>query len=397
MDFPRGYRWELGGEFRAQQESFASLLMVLISATALVFLLLGFQFRSLALPLLIFLSQPISLASALGALWITGTPLNVSSFMGAILLIGLDVKNGIILIEYIGQLRAEGSSLREALIHAGRIRFRPILMTSLATILGLLPLAFGFGPGAQMQQPLAIAVIGGLTVNMLVTRLLIPVGYLCSAGGTPITTSPRPPQRLPLQGGQIANAAAGQVEHGRQFLLAEGGLLAGPLHLDKPAGTGHHHVHVDVRREVLLVAEIQQGLAIDHAHAHGGHAVAKRPGAGGQVLGDRLQGIDQGQKTARDAQRAGAAVGFQHVAIDGHRPLADGLQVDHGAEAAADQALNLRRPPVQIRAPLAPLAGLVLPGNMLYSAVSQPRPWPLSQGGTSASTAAQQSTVVRPA
>ena len=152
--------------------------MVLISAAALVFLLLGFQFRSLALPLLIFLSQPISLASALGALWLTGTPLNVSSFMGAILLIGLDVKNGIILIEYIGQLRGEGHSLHDSLVQAGRVRFRPILMTSLATILGLLPLACGFGPGAQMQQPLAIAVIGGLTVNMLVTRLLIPVGYL---------------------------------------------------------------------------------------------------------------------------------------------------------------------------------------------------------------------------
>jgi CzcA family heavy metal efflux pump len=182
MSFPNGYRWELAGEYRAQQESFASLLVVLLAATALVFQLLGFQFKSLSLPLLIFLSQPISLASALGALWITGTPLNVSSFMGAILLIGLDVKNGIILIEYIGQLRAEGSSLRDALVHAGRIRFRPILMTSLATILGLLPLAFGFGPGAQMQQPLAIAVIGGLTVNMLITRLLIPVGYLVLRG-----------------------------------------------------------------------------------------------------------------------------------------------------------------------------------------------------------------------
>jgi CzcA family heavy metal efflux pump len=179
---PPGYRWELAGNFRSQQESFGSLLMVLLSASALVFLLLGFQFRSLTLPLLIFLSQPISLASALGALWITGTPLNVSSFMGAILLIGLDVKNGIILIEYIGQLRGQGSSLREAVIHAGRVRFRPILMTSLATILGLLPLAFGFGPGAQMQQPLAIAVIGGLTVNMLITRLLIPVGYLLLQG-----------------------------------------------------------------------------------------------------------------------------------------------------------------------------------------------------------------------
>ncbi len=182
LKMPPGYRWELAGNFRSQREAFISLGMVLLSASALVFLLLGFQFRSLTLPLLIFLCQPISLASALGALWITGTPLNVSSFMGAILLIGLDVKNGIILIEYIGQLRAEGYPLRDALVHAGRVRFRPILMTSLATILGLLPLAFGFGPGAQMQQPLAIAVIGGLTVNMLITRLLIPVGYLVLRG-----------------------------------------------------------------------------------------------------------------------------------------------------------------------------------------------------------------------
>ncbi len=156
--------------------------MVLIVAAALVFLLLGFQFRSLTLPLLIFLTQPISLASALAALWITGTPLNVSSFMGAILLIGLDVKNGIILIEYIGQLHRGGLPLNEALVQAGRTRFRPILMTSLCTIFGLLPLAFGFGPGAQMQQPLAIAVIGGLVANMLLTRLLIPVGYLVLRG-----------------------------------------------------------------------------------------------------------------------------------------------------------------------------------------------------------------------
>jgi multidrug efflux pump subunit AcrB len=102
--------------------------------------------------------------------------------MGAILLIGLDVKNEIILIEYIGQLREEGMRLREALIRAGRTRFRPILMTSLCTILGLVPLALGMGPGAQMQQPLAIAVIGGLITNMLLTRLLIPVGYLVLMG-----------------------------------------------------------------------------------------------------------------------------------------------------------------------------------------------------------------------
>jgi CzcA family heavy metal efflux pump len=177
LEFPKGYRWELAGSYRAQQEASASLLMVFIVAAALVFLLLGFQFRSLTLPLLIFLAQPLSLASAMLALWLTGTPRNVSSYMGFILLIGLDVKNGIILIEYIGQLQSEGVPLREALLRAGRTRFRPILMTSLCTILGLVPLAMGVGPGAQMQQPLAIAVIGGLITNMLITRLLIPVGY----------------------------------------------------------------------------------------------------------------------------------------------------------------------------------------------------------------------------
>jgi CzcA family heavy metal efflux pump len=183
-----GYRIELAGQYESQLESFHSLTLMLVVATALVFILLAFQFRSLVLPLLIFLTQPLSLGSAMLALWITGTPLNISSYMGAILLVGLDVKNGIILIEYIEQLLAEGWQLMPALLHAGRVRFRPILMTSLAAILGLLPLALdigigpGGGPGAQMQRPLAIAVIGGLLANMLFTRMIIPVGYLVLAG-----------------------------------------------------------------------------------------------------------------------------------------------------------------------------------------------------------------------
>jgi multidrug efflux pump subunit AcrB len=163
------------------------------------------------LPLLIFLTQPLSLGSAMLALWITRTPLNISSYMGAILLIGLDVKNGIILIEYIEQLLKEGWELTPALLHAGRVRFRPILMTSLAAILGLLPLALdigigpGGGPGAHMQRPLAIAVIGGLLANMLFTRMIIPVGYLALARSRPVgvpasvgsgapKTSPQPQQ-----------------------------------------------------------------------------------------------------------------------------------------------------------------------------------------------------------
>ena len=140
LKFPPGYRWELAGNYQSQQESFASLPMVLIVAAALVFLLLGFQFRSLTLPLLIFLSQPISLASALVALWITGTPLNVSSFMGAILLdrAGREERHHPDRVHR--PLLRAGLPLNEALVQAGRTRFRPILMTSLCTIFGLLPL-----------------------------------------------------------------------------------------------------------------------------------------------------------------------------------------------------------------------------------------------------------------
>jgi multidrug efflux pump subunit AcrB len=178
VTLPAGYRWEMGGEYVRYEEAKWSFIGVMAVAVMLVFIMLAFQFRSVVLPLLIFLTQPLSLVSGLFALWLTNTPLNVSSYMGAILLIGLDMKNGILLVEYIQQLRREGMALRPALLLAGRTRFRPILMTSLAAILGLFPLALGIGPGAQMQQPLAIMVIGGLTANMLFTRMVIPVGYL---------------------------------------------------------------------------------------------------------------------------------------------------------------------------------------------------------------------------
>ena len=183
-ELPSGYRWELGGHYLQQQEAFRSLTMVMAVAVVLVFIMLAFQFQSNSLPLLIFLTQPLSLVAGLFALWITKTELNVSSYMGAILLIGLDMKNGILLVEYIQQLRKQGMELKEALLLAGRTRFRPILMTSLAAILGLFPLALGIGPGAEMQQPLAIMVIGGLTANMLFTRMIIPVGYLLYARRT---------------------------------------------------------------------------------------------------------------------------------------------------------------------------------------------------------------------
>ena len=119
-------------------------------------------------------AAPLSLVGAFGLLIVTRTPLNVSSFMGLILLIGLIVKNGIILIDYADRLEDEGLGRRDALVRAGAIRLRPILMTTLCTLFGLLPLALGLGAGAELQKPLAIAVIGGLTVSTIVTLVFVP-------------------------------------------------------------------------------------------------------------------------------------------------------------------------------------------------------------------------------
>jgi multidrug efflux pump subunit AcrB len=193
---PPGYRWDVGGHYIRYEEAASSFVVVIVVAVFLVYLMLAFQFRSVLLPLLIFLTQPLSLGSGLLALWLTRTPLNVSSYMGLILLIGLDMKNGILLVEYIQRLRAQGMELRPALLQAGRVRFRPILMTSLAAILGMLPLALGIGPGAQMQKPLAITVIGGLTANMLFTRMIIPVGYEFGVWVRNWGVRPRPAKKL---------------------------------------------------------------------------------------------------------------------------------------------------------------------------------------------------------
>jgi multidrug efflux pump subunit AcrB len=119
-------------------------------------------------------AAPLSLVGAFGLLLVTGTPLNVSSFMGLILLIGLVVKNGIILVDHAHALSERGAEWHEALLRAGAVRLRPILMTTLCTLFGLLPLALGLGPGAEMQRPLAIAVIGGLTLSTFVTLLFVP-------------------------------------------------------------------------------------------------------------------------------------------------------------------------------------------------------------------------------
>jgi multidrug efflux pump subunit AcrB len=179
---PLGYSYVVGGLYQSQQESFNSLVLVLSIAVLLVFGVLVAQFRRFTAALVVISAAPLSLVGAFGLLFITGTPLNVSSFMGVILLIGLIVKNGIILVDYADLLIARGTPRLEALAQAGAIRLRPILMTTLCTLFGLLPLALGLGAGAELQKPLAIAVIGGLSVSTLVTLIFVPT-LLSLVGG----------------------------------------------------------------------------------------------------------------------------------------------------------------------------------------------------------------------
>ncbi len=176
--FPVGTTYEIGGLYESQQGSFRELLAVLGLALGAVFIVLVIQFRAFRPALIILSAAPLSLLGVFGMLMVTGTQLNVSSFMGIILMVGLVVKNGIILFEYVHRLWEEqGLPLREALVEAGKIRVRPILMTTLCTLFGLLPLALGLGSGSELQRPLALAVIGGLTISTFVTLLVMPVLY----------------------------------------------------------------------------------------------------------------------------------------------------------------------------------------------------------------------------
>jgi multidrug efflux pump subunit AcrB len=171
---PVGYSYQLGGQYESQQASFRSLVVVSSLAMLLVLGVLVAQFRRFTSALVVMSAAPLSLAGAFGLMLATGTALNVSAFMGLILLIGLIVKNGIILIDYAHLLAEGGMDWREALVRAGTIRLRPILMTTLCTLFGLLPLALGIGPGAELQKPLALAVIGGLSVSTVVTQVFVP-------------------------------------------------------------------------------------------------------------------------------------------------------------------------------------------------------------------------------
>jgi len=180
---PSGVRVALGGQYAGQQEAFRSLLVVLGLAAVSVCAVMVVQFESFAEPLVVLLVAPVSFVGALALLLITGTVLNVSSFMGLILLVGLIVKNGIILLDFTRlRMQTEHLSLEVALREAARVRLRPILMTTLCTLFGLLPLALGIGAGSELQRPLALAVIGGLALSTPITLFAVPTLLIAIRG-----------------------------------------------------------------------------------------------------------------------------------------------------------------------------------------------------------------------
>ena len=174
---PDGFTVQLGGQTAAQREAFAGLAFAALMAIALVYMILASQFRSLLDPLVIMFSVPLGVTGVFAMLWATGTTLNVNSFMGIIMMVGIVVSNGVLLVDFARVLRARGRPLMEATIEAGKTRLRPILMTTIATIFGLAPMALGFGEGSETNLPLARAVIGGLTVSTFFTLFLIPALY----------------------------------------------------------------------------------------------------------------------------------------------------------------------------------------------------------------------------
>src|SRR5213593_2528677 len=180
---PQGVRVALGGQYAGQQEAFRALLVVLALAAVSVCAVMVVEFESFAEPLVVLVVAPVSFVGALALLLATGTVLNVSSFMGLILLVGLIVKNGIILLDFTRlRMRAEGVPLEAAIREAARVRLRPILMTTLCTLFGLLPLALGLGAGSELQRPLALAVIGGLALSTPITLFAVPTLLVAMRG-----------------------------------------------------------------------------------------------------------------------------------------------------------------------------------------------------------------------
>jgi CzcA family heavy metal efflux pump len=177
---------EYGGLYQQQQESFRNLVLVLLAAILLVFTVLLVEFRSFNEPVAIVFGAILAMFGTVAALWLTGITLNIVSFLGAIIGVGIVAKNGILMLDFVQQLEADGVELVEALVRSGHRRLRPVLMTSAAAALGMLPLAWGIGSGAEMLRPLAVAVIGALCISVLLSLVATPVVYYILRGAKKI-------------------------------------------------------------------------------------------------------------------------------------------------------------------------------------------------------------------
>jgi HAE1 family hydrophobic/amphiphilic exporter-1 len=175
---PPGYEFRYGGEYEEQQKSFRQLLFAAILALILVYMVMAAEFESWIDPFVVLFSVPLASIGVVLALLLTNTTFNMQAFLGVIILVGVVVNNAIVLVDYANLLRREhGMSLHEAMITAGTRRLRPILMTTITTVLGLLPMSLGLGEGGELQAPLARTIIGGLTTSTLITLVVIPVVY----------------------------------------------------------------------------------------------------------------------------------------------------------------------------------------------------------------------------
>ncbi|NLB02508.1 MAG: efflux RND transporter permease subunit, partial [Bacteroidales bacterium] len=167
----------IGGDYEEQQESFADLGLLFLLVIVLVYLVMASQFESYSRPFVIMFSIPFAVTGAALALWITGTDLSMIAALGLVLLVGIVVKNGIVLVDFTNLMRDRGLEVNEAIAVSGKSRLRPVLMTAATTILGMFPMALGLGEGSEIWSPMGITIIGGMIVSTAITMILIPVMY----------------------------------------------------------------------------------------------------------------------------------------------------------------------------------------------------------------------------
>jgi len=176
-EVPQGFTVTIGGAAEDQAETFADMILLLLLIILLVYIVLATQFESMRMPFIIMLTLPFAFTGVFLALFITGTSLSLIGFVGSIMLVGIVVKNGVVMVDFTNLLHERGLSINQAVIQAGKSRLRPVLMTSITTILAMTPLALGIGEGSETWQPMGISIIGGLAFSTLITLVIVPVIY----------------------------------------------------------------------------------------------------------------------------------------------------------------------------------------------------------------------------